>query len=165
MPTKKEEMNLNDLLITKVSALYDVENNLIKALPKMAEAATDPDLIAGFEEHLEETKNQVGRLEEIFALLDADPEKIKVEAIRGLIADGEWVIKNVHGDEARDANLIRVAQYIEHYEIAGYRGAIAWAKTLGKDDVADLLEETLEEEVMADEKLDEAGEIIDQTVV
>lgn len=155
MTNKNNTMTLHDLLIQKMRALYDVENNLIKALPTMAKNASNEDLVAGFEEHLEQTKEHVARLEKAFKLLKEKPQKLKGEAIQGLIADAEWVIKNVGGSAALDANLIAAAQYVEHYEIAGYGSALAWAREMGHDEVADLLEETLEEEKAADEKLNE----------
>ncbi len=148
-------MTLHDLLITKMQSLYDVEHEITKALPKMAKAASDAELKSGFEEHLEQTKGQIERLEKAFELLNEKPKKLKSEAIRGLIADGEWVIKNVEGSEALDANLIAAAQYVEHYEIAGYGSAVEWAREMGHTEVADLLEETLEEEEATDEKLNE----------
>ena len=146
-------MTLHDLLITKLQVLADVENVLVKALPKMAKAATDEQLRAGFEEHLEQTKVHAQRLEKMFSLLEASPKKVKSEAIRGLVEDAEWVIKNVKGPEALDANLIAAAQYVEHYEIAGYGSAYEWAMEIEYSEVADLLQQTLLEEKEADEKL------------
>lgn len=148
-------MTLSDLLITKLSVLYDVENQLVKALPKMAKNASDPDLAAGFEEHLTQTKEHVRRLEKAFSLLEVKPKKVKSEAIRGLIDDAQWVIKNVKGDEALDANLIAAAQYVEHYEIAGYGSACSWATNIGQTEVAGLLQETLDEEKATDKKLND----------
>ncbi len=163
--TKKQDMNLRTLLIQKVNALYDIESELVKALPKMAKAATTPELKKGFEEHLEETKNQVERLEEIHRILGEEPKKLKAEGIRGLVKDGEWVIKNVVPKEAMDANLARAAQYVEHYEMAGYMAAIDWAETLAETEIVDLLNDTLEEEIAADDKLAMVGGEIDQNLV
>jgi ferritin-like metal-binding protein YciE len=154
MPKKSDE-TLNDLFLLKIKALYDVENQLVKALPKMAQKASDPDLKAGFKDHLQETKGHVARLEKIFASLKLRPQATKVEAIRGLIKDGEWVMKNVKNKEALDAALIGAAQYVEHYEMAGYGAAAEWAKLLGMDAAAKLLAQTLEEEEGADEKLND----------
>ena len=148
-------MTLQDLLITKLQVLYDVENQLVKALPKMAKNASDSDLSASFEEHLKQTKGHVERLEKAFKLLDIKPKKMKSEAIRGLVEDAEWVIENVQGDEALDANLIAAAQYVEHYEIAGYGSAQSWASEMGHAEVSDLLQETLDEEKAADKKLND----------
>ena len=150
---KAKPMNLHDLLILKLQALYDVENQLVKALPKMAKSATDMELKASFEDHLEETKAQAGRIEEAFSLLDIKPKKTKVEAIRGLIDDTEWCIKNIAGATALDAVLISAAEYVEHYEMAGYGTAAEWARLMEHTAVADLLEMTLEEEQAASDRL------------
>ena len=146
--TKKveREMTLEDLLVTKLKALYDVENQLVKALPKLAKKADHEDLRRGFERHAKQTEGHVGRLERGFDILEIRPQKLQSDAIRGLIADADWVIKNVKGDAALDANLVAAAQYIEYYEIAGYESALAWAKLLDMVDLADLLQETLDEE-------------------
>jgi ferritin-like metal-binding protein YciE len=155
MPNQPKAQNLRDLFVLKLKALYDVENQLTKALPKMAKAATDEDLQTAFEDHLAETQNHVKRLEEVFGMLDMKPAKITVEAIRGLAEDGDWVAKNLKGSPALNAGLIAAAQYVEHYEIAGYGSVTEWAKLLGEDDIADVLGKTLEEEETADEKLNE----------
>ena len=149
--------NISEMFLTKIQALYDIENELVKALPKMAKGATDPDLKAAFEEHLEETKGHVQKLESIFGVLDEKPKKLKTEAIRGLVADGEWLMKNTEEGDARDAALIAAARHVEHYEMAGYMGAQEWAEMLGNEDASSLLEETLTEEEAADEKLSEIG--------
>ncbi len=150
----KKEMDLNDLLINKLSVLYDIEHELIKALPKLIDASTDEELSEAFTTHLEETKNHVRRLEQVFVMLDTSPSKeMKSAGIRGIIEDGAWVIKNVRPPIALDANLIAAASYAEHYEIAGYMAAKEWARTLGYDEIADLLDENLMEEVLADNKL------------
>jgi ferritin-like metal-binding protein YciE len=156
MATKKksaEHTALHDILVSKMQALYDVEGEIIKTLPKMAKKASDPDLKEGFETHLEETKNQVKRLEKAFSLLGEKPKKLKSAGIRGIVADGAWVMTTIKGSEAMDANLIAAAQYVEHYEIAGYGSAVEWAREMGHTEVADLLEETLEEEKATDKKL------------
>jgi ferritin-like metal-binding protein YciE len=164
---KKEtkEMNLKDLLITKLQALYDIETTLVKAIPKMADAATNEELRSGLEEHLAETENHVSRLEEAFSILEEEPKKLKCEGIRGLIEDGNWVAENTEPEAARDAALARAAQYIEHYEMAGYMGAISWADELGLEEVSSLLNETLEEEVEGDAKLAEIGETLQKEIV
>ncbi len=159
----KKYETLQDLFVLKLQALYDIENELVKALPKMAKNATDQDLKEGFTMHLDETRTQVERLEQAFTLLEMKPTKTKVEAIRGLAKDAEWVMKNVHEDEARDAAMISAARYVEHYEMAGYLTAIQWAEELGYDEIRNLLEETLQEEMGADDKLaDLAEEKIDE---
>lgn len=149
--TKKE--TLHDLLLLKLAALHDIELELVKALPKMAEASTDPDLKNGFKDHLAETKNQVIRIEEAFTALGEKPEKTKVEAIRGLTKDAAWIMKHIKNPEALDAALIASASYVEHYEMAGYRSAIEWARKMGHDEVIELLSKTLDEEKTAEEKL------------
>jgi ferritin-like metal-binding protein YciE len=149
----QKEMTLHDLLILKLRALYDIEQNLVKALPKMAAKATDPELKKGFTDHLAETKNQVKRLEECFSSLGEKATKTKVEAIRGLIEDSKWLFTHVAPAESLDAALIAAASYVENYEMAGYRAALSWAKKMEHESVAALLAITLEEEVLADEKL------------
>jgi ferritin-like metal-binding protein YciE len=149
----KQLSNLYDLFLTKIKSLYDTENRLVKALAKLEKQADDSKLKDAFRTHLKETKGHVERLEKIFRMLDAKPQAAKVEGIRGIIKDGEWVIKNVQPEEALDANLIAAAQYAEHYEMAGYGSAKEWALLLGEAEAADLLSQTLEEEKAADEKL------------
>jgi ferritin-like metal-binding protein YciE len=145
--------NLRDLFMVKIMALYDIETQLVKALPKMAKAASDEDLKKGFTDHAKETAIHATRLEEIFEMLDMKPKKMKVEAIRGLIADAEWIIKEKPSADLLDAVLIASARYVEHYEMAGYMSAIEWAELLEMDEAADLLKSTLEEESNTDAKL------------
>ncbi len=164
MPKTAKTSNLKDILVTKIQALYDIESELVKALPKMAKGATDPELRKAFEEHLEETKGHVERLEDIFDLMKAKPKKLKVEAIRGLVADGAWVMKNTEKGNPRDAALIGAALYVEHYEMAGYMGAQEWAEMIGNAEVAALLEETLGEEEAAEEKLGDLGTQITERI-
>ncbi len=160
-----KEADLRDLFIQKLQALYDVEKNLVKALPKMAKASTNRELEEGFIKHLAETRTHMERLEQIAKILDFKLKPLKSEAIRGLVKDGEWVIKNVTPEEARDSNLARAAQYVEHYEMAGYMAAIDWANALGESEVADLLAMTLAEEDMTDIKLREIGSMLDQDIL
>ena len=145
--------NLEEAFLVKIQALYDIETQLVKALPKMAKKASNEELRNALVDHLEETKEHVARLEEVFKAKDLKPKKVKVEAIRGLIADAEWTMSNSGSDEVRDASIIAAAQYVEHYEIAGYGAAVEWAKVLGDQDAEELLSVTLEEEKTADEKL------------
>jgi ferritin-like metal-binding protein YciE len=158
MPLVTKMKTLHELFLTKLMALYDIEDQLVKALPKMVAQATNRDLKEAFASHLEETKMQIERLEECFSLLKEKPKKIKVEAIRGLVKDAQWVIKHVQKGPALDANLIAAAQYVEHYEIAGYGTAAAWADSMEHMEVADLLTATLHEEQAADEKLSALAE-------
>jgi ferritin-like metal-binding protein YciE len=153
MKSKNKETTLHDLLILKLRSLYDIEQELVKALPKMAKAATDPELKKGFQDHLAETKNQVRRLEESFKILGEKAVKIKVEAIRGLAQDAKWIMENIKNKNALDAALIPAASYVERYETAGYSAAIEWAEEMEHTSVAALLAISLDEEVKADEKL------------
>lgn len=155
---KQQYGNLHELLILKLQSLYDIEQELIKALPKMAKNAYNDDLREAFEMHLEETKTQVDRLEQAMEHLEVEPKKEKVAGIRGIAEDGSWVIKNIKDERARDAALIAAAQFAEHYEIAGYGSAAEWARLMGHSEVADLLEATLAEEEAANDKLTRLAE-------
>lgn len=150
-----EGMTLRDLLVQKLQVLYFAELQIIEALPQMAEHATDETLKDAFDEHLEQSREQAKRLEQAFAFLGEKAEPMEAAGIADIIEDGEWVMSNVGGPETLDANLIAAAQYVEHYEIAGYGSAHAWAIELGEEEIADLLEQTLAEERETDEKLDE----------
>jgi ferritin-like metal-binding protein YciE len=153
MAKQMEQSQLHQLFVTKLKALYDVENQLAEALETMADSASDKELKAGFVQHQEETLNHVARLEEIFDLLEEKPAKLKVEAVRGMIKDTEWLIKNTDDSRALDLGLAAAAQYAEHYEIAGYTAAIDWARQMGHQEARDLLEETVNEEKMTSENL------------
>jgi ferritin-like metal-binding protein YciE len=153
----KKTLTLEDLFYNKIKVLYDIETQLIKSFPTLIKVAFDSELVDGFSGHLEETKMHAKRLEHIFKLLGKKPQKLKSEAIRGLVADVAWVITHVQGAEALDANLIAAVSYIEHYEIAGYLAAAEWANMLELDDIGSLLIESLDEEVAADEKLFNLG--------
>ena len=157
MATKIE--SLEDLFRLKITSLYDIESAIVGSLPKLAKAATEPELKEALEMHLEETKSQVNRLEEIFTMLDMKPKKTKVEAIRGLIADADWVIKQKPSSGLLDALIIASARYVEHYEMAGYMSAIAWAEHLGMNEAAELLQATLQEENNAETKLSEIADL------
>lgn len=149
---------LHDLLIAKLKALYDVESELAKALPKLAKAATAPALKEAFISHLDETRGHMTRLEEIFKSLDVKPAKLKSEGIRGIVKDGEWGVKSKMSESALDAFLIASGRTAEHYEMAGYMTAATWARLMGHIDMADILETTLREEEMADSKLSSIAE-------
>ena len=149
---------LADLFQQELKELYSAETQLVKALPKMAKAATHEDLKAGFEEHLEETKGHVQRLEKIGRDLGFTLTGHKCKAMEGLVEEGSDMIHEDAGDTVRDAGLIGAAQRVEHYEMAGYGTARALATCLGHDEAAVLLSETLEEERAADEKLTELAE-------
>ncbi|MDP1625127.1 MAG: DUF892 family protein [bacterium] len=149
--------NLRDLLALKLGALYDIELQIIEALPKMIEKASDEDLKSSLREHLQETRVQAKRLEEAFEEIDEKADKVKVEGIRGIIKDAEWNMKHADTPETLDAAIIASASYVEHYEIAGYTTAVAWADTLGYYTVSELLTQTLKEEHHADAVLQEAA--------
>jgi ferritin-like metal-binding protein YciE len=152
-------MDLRELLVMKIRVLYGVESELLKALSAMAKKANDVDLQGIFEEHVEQTEDHMKRLLRMCELLGVKAQKSPSEAIRGLIADAESVWKNVKGAAAQDAALVGAACAIECHEIAGYETAIVWAKLLEKDEVADLLEQTLEEEDDFNEELGDLAEL------
>lgn len=153
----KKLPNLKDLFEFKLKALYDIEQELVKALPKMAEAATDAELKTGFEEHLEQTNEHVARIEQAFRELDIEPETTKVAGIRGLIADAELQIKMLKVGTVRDAALVAAALEAEHYEMAAYGAAVEWADLLGYTDIKELFEKTLSEEQETADKLTDLG--------
>jgi ferritin-like metal-binding protein YciE len=151
----KKMSNLEDLFIDQLKDLYSAENQLIKALPKMAKASNSQDLRKGFEQHLEQTKKQASRIEEIFEKheLNGSPRGKKCIGMEGLIKEGEELLKEQMEPDVRDAGLIAAAQKVEHYEIASYGTARTYAETLGYREAARLLQKTLEEESRVNEKL------------
>jgi ferritin-like metal-binding protein YciE len=150
--------NLEDVLLAQIKDLYSAEDQLIKALPKMAEAARSSQLKSAFTTHLEETKGHKHRLEEVFRLLGHEPEAETCEAMEGLVREGSEVIDIQGQPEVKDAALIAAAQRVEHYEIAGYGCVRAFAHRLGHTQVVHLLQQTLEEEAHADRLLTEMAE-------
>ena len=146
---------LKDLYIDELKDLYNAENQLVKALPKLARAAASDELRQGFEEHLEQTKGHVERLEKIFQMLDESPKGKKCKGMEGLIVEGSEVMEQDYEGSLLDAALIGTAQRVEHYEIAGYGTARSFAESLGQTDHVSLLNETLEEEKETDQKLTE----------
>lgn len=145
--------SLKDLFVHELRDLYSAETQLTSALPKMKEKASDNQLKNAFESHLEETKQQKERLERIAKMMEIDIKGEDCPAMKGLIKEGEEIMKIDADGEVRDAGLIAAAQRVEHYEMAGYGTARHYAKRLGMDDAVSLLEETLNEEKSADEKL------------
>jgi ferritin-like metal-binding protein YciE len=145
--------SMESLFLHELSDLYNAEKQIIKALPKMEEAATSPDLKAAFEEHLEVTKEQLGRLEQIFETLEHKVSTKKCKAMEGIIKEANELLSEDVDPPILDAALIGAAQKVEHYEIAGYGTARAYARLLGHEDAARLLEQTLEEEGETDKKL------------
>lgn len=152
--------NLRELLVYELKDLHSAETQLVKALPKMAKAASDDDLADAFEEHLEQTRGQIERLERAFEVLGEKPKGKTCEAMKGLIAEGEDILTEDATDDVRDAALIAAAQKIEHYEIAGYGTVRTFANLLGEKEVAELLQASLEEEGDTDKKLTEIAEAL-----
>jgi len=150
--------DVNDLFIEQIEDLYDAENRLVNALPKMAEAADSTALADAFREHLSETNGHVKRLEQVFKIVGKQPERETCEAMKGLIKEGEEMIEAQGDPSVKDAALIAAAQRIEHYEIAGYGTARNLARRVGLSDAASLLQETLNEEGDADKKLTQIAE-------
>jgi ferritin-like metal-binding protein YciE len=144
---------LRDLYIHELKDLHSAEKQLTKALPRMARAATNEDLAAGFEEHLAQTEEHVNRLEKILESHNESTRGPKCKGMEGLIEEGKEMIEEDGDDDVRDAGLISAAQRVEHYEIAGYGCARTYAEILGDRKGADLLDQTLEEEAATDKKL------------
>src|ERR1700735_5445141 len=149
---------MEDLFLEQVEDLYDAEKRLVKALPKMAEATTSVTLRQAFESHLLETEGHVSRLENVFRTLGQDPKGQTCDAMKGLISEGEDVISDIDESPLRDAGLIAAANRVEHYEIAAYGSARTFADILGLSEAASLLEQTLQEEKKADQKLTQLAE-------
>jgi ferritin-like metal-binding protein YciE len=150
--------SLEDLFVAELRDLYSAENQIIKALPKMAKAAASEELKNACEEHLEQTRGHVERLEQIFDQLDVSPKGKKCKGMEGLIDEGKETMDEAEEDSVCDAALIAAAQHVEHYEMAGYGCARTYAHTLGNDQAADLLQQTLAEEKETDEKLTRLAE-------
>ncbi len=144
---------LEDALHEELCDMLSSETQITKALPKMAKAATNPDLKAAFEEHLEQTEGHVERLNKAFKLLGKKPEEKTCEATKGLLKEGASIIEEKADPQVKDALLIAAAQKVEHYEIASYGTVCTWAEQLGLTELKDLLGETLDEEETTDEKL------------
>jgi len=149
----KAMKNLNDLLVHELKDLYSAEKQLTKALPKLIKAADNDDLRQALDHHLGQTEQHVARLESIFSQLEIPTRGHKCKAMEGLIEEGKEILEEDMDEEVRDAAMICAAQRVEHYEIAGYGCARTFAQQLGLDEAAQLLQQTLDEEKMADEKL------------
>ncbi|VTS00542.1 Uncharacterized protein OS=Pirellula staleyi (strain ATCC 27377 / DSM 6068 / ICPB 4128) GN=Psta_0826 PE=4 SV=1: DUF892 [Gemmata massiliana] len=152
--------SLHDLYVEELKDLYSAENQLLKALPRMAKAATAPELKAAFTEHLTVTQKQVERLDQIFEELGVSPKGKKCKAMEGLIEEGKEIMQEDGEDSVIDAALIAAAQRVEHYEMAGYGCVRTFANLLGYEDAVTLLQETLDEEGEADKKLTELAETV-----
>jgi ferritin-like metal-binding protein YciE len=145
--------SLQDLFVDQLRDLYNAENQLVKALPKMAKTADSDELRMAFEDHLEETKGHVDRIESIFEKLGAKPGGKTCKAMKGLVEEGSEMMHEDAEPPVMDAGLIAAAQRVEHYEIAGYGCVRNYARLLGNQHAAQLLQETLDEEMAADKKL------------
>jgi len=152
--------SLQDLFILELTDLYDAENQLIKALPKMAKASSSGTLRGAFEEHLEQTREHAARIERIFADLDLPAKREKCKGMQGLISEGNDLLKKKLAPDVQDAGIIAAAQRVEHYEIAAYGCARTYAELLQNRQAVDLLEQTLQEEKDTDEKLTELAQQI-----
>ncbi|MCT8267584.1 MULTISPECIES: ferritin-like domain-containing protein [Afifella] len=150
--------NLQELFVHTLKDIYFAEKQILEALPKMAEKATNEDLKNLFETHLEETKGHVDRLEAVFGLVSVKPEGETCQAIQGIITEAEELMSEISDGETRDAAMAAAAQAVEHYEIARYGTLEAWANRLGHKEAAKRLGETLAEEKSADAKLSKVGE-------
>ena len=150
--------NLREALVEEIKDLYNAEKQLVKALPKMAKGAESDELRDAFESHLEETEGQVTRLERVFELLDEKPRGKHCAGMAGIVEEGSEKLQEDMEGSVLDACLIASAQKVEHYEIGAYGTAIAWAEALGLSEVAQVLNESLEEEKAADEKLSALAE-------
>jgi ferritin-like metal-binding protein YciE len=145
--------SLRDLFVEQLQDLYSAENQILKALPKMIKNAKSEQLKAGFQEHLQQTQQQVERLDQIFESLDEDAEGKTCKGMQGLLKEGEELMGEDADDDVMDAGLISAAQHVEHYEIAGYGTVRTYAELLGEKEAARLLQTTLDEEKLTDEKL------------
>ncbi|MBJ3783198.1 YciE/YciF ferroxidase family protein [Devosia sediminis] len=153
------EKQLDDLFLDTLKDIYYAERQILKALPKMAKAATSPDLKAGFEQHLAETEAQVERLQQIFEILGKPARGKTCDAILGILEEGKEIMEEYKGTQALDAGLVSAAQAVEHYEIARYGTLATWAKQLGHTDALNLLLETLKEEEATDQKLSQLAKV------
>src|SRR3954447_7322478 len=149
----KDIKTMNDLFVHQLQDIYYAEQQLVKALPKMAEKATDKQLKQGFLAHLDETRTHVQRLEQVFQMHGAKVKAVDCPAIDGIIEEADEVAGEVADKSVLDAALINAAQAAEHYEITRYGSLVAWAKQLGRNDCAIVLQKTLEEEKATDQKL------------
>ena len=160
-----QEMNqeLHELFLDELADLLSAETQLTKALPKMAKAAQSEELREALESHLQETEGHVDRLKQVFESLDEKPKSKTCKAMKGLVEEGAEILQELKGKSTIDAGIIAAGQKVEHYEIASYGTVRAWAEQMGHDEAVRLLEETLEEEKAADEKLTEIAQTVANT--
>lgn len=154
----KQLNSLEDLFVWELKDLYDAEHQLTDALPKMVDAAHSPDLKKAFQKHLGQTKQQASRLEQVFTQLGIEPERVRCDGMKGLIAEAEEVLDFEGDPNVKDAGLISAAQRVEHYEIAGYGTVRTFAEQLGHQDIADMLQTILDEEGETDKNLTRLAE-------
>lgn len=157
--------NIEELLISELKDIYSAEKQITKALPKMARAATSPELRTAFESHLEETNGQIERLDKIFETLGKSGRGKTCHGMQGVLEEGSEVLEDTEKGDVRDAALISAAQRVEHYEMAAYGSVREYANLLGKQDVVKLLEATLQEEKAADEKLTKIAKQVNGTAL
>ncbi len=145
--------SMENLFLHELKDVYSAEKQILKALPKVAKKAANPELKQGLEEHMEQTEEQVRRLEEIFEMLEQRPKAMKCKGMEGIIEEAEEALKMKGSPDTLDAGIIMAAQKVEHYEIAAYGSLATWADMMGRKDIKRLLGETLEEEEDTDQKL------------
>ena len=149
---------MDDLFVHQLQDVYYAEKQILKALPKMIDKATSPELKAGFKQHITETEGQVQRLEQVFRMHGAEPKAVNCPAIDGIIKEANEVAGEIDDKDVLDAALIASAQAVEHYEMTRYGTLVAWARQLGRDDCAAVLQQTLDEERATDQKLTKLAE-------
>jgi ferritin-like metal-binding protein YciE len=156
----RDIQTMDDLFVQTLRYIYYAEQKIVQALPTMIENSTNPRLKSGLEQHLAQTRQQIRRLEKVFEMLGSKPKAVDCPAIDGIIMEAKEIMGDVNLEDKRvlDAAMIAAAQAVEHYEIARYGSLIAWARQLGRDDCANILGETLQEEKAADKKLTEVAE-------
>ncbi len=157
--------SVEELFLDELKDLYSAEQQITKSLPKMAKASTSEELKAAFEEHLNETKGQIERLDRVFEILGKGPRGKTCVGMKGVLEEGAEVLEEAEEGPVRDAALISAAQRVEHYEMAGYGSVRDYAKLLGQNEIATLLEETLGEEKAADKKLNSIAKSVNSSAM
>jgi ferritin-like metal-binding protein YciE len=152
--------NLHELFVEQLRDLYDGEQQITEALPKLIEKANNPQLKSALQEHLDITESQIERLEDIFEQLDEDPDGESCKGMKGVIKEGDDLVSKADDPGVRDASIITSAQRVEHYEIAGYGTVKTYARQLGKQEWAQILDQILSEEKEADQKLTQIAESV-----
>ena len=154
----KDIATFDDLFLHGLQDIYYAENQILKALPNLIEAATNPELQCGLKDHLKETEGQVARLQQIFEMREEKPKGTKCPGINGLISEGDSMVGEISDTRVLDAAIVSSAQAVEHYEITRYGSLIAWATEMGRNDFADILRENLAEEIATSERLSALGD-------